>query len=70
VNDLQHTLLIPNVEGRSSEVDVNGTTGVLITAGDAQDTISLVWQQNDIIYIVAGTGLDVDYALAIAAEMK
>jgi hypothetical protein len=72
VNDLQHTLLIPNVDGRSREVYVNGTTGVLITSenGDAPDTVSLVWQQNSIIYIVAGTGLDVDYVLAIAAGMK
>lgn len=72
VNDLEHTLLIPNIDGSSREIDVNGSTGVLITAGDgdAQHTLSLVWQQNSIIYMLAGTGLELDYALAIAAGMK
>lgn len=68
VNDLNHTLLIPNVDGSSREVAVNGTTGALITAGG--DTQSLVWQQNGVIYMVAGTGLELNDALAIAAQMK
>jgi len=71
VNDLKHTLLIPNLDGSSQEVTVNGTTGVLITAGEgAKDTRSLVWQQNGVIYMVAGTGLELNDALALAAQMK
>ncbi|HBX23053.1 MAG TPA: hypothetical protein DEF34_05395 [Desulfotomaculum sp.] len=71
INDLKHTLLIPNLDGSSQEVTVNGTTGVLITAGEGvNDTQSLVWQQNGVIYMVAGTGLELNDALALAAQMK
>lgn len=73
VNDWKHTLLIPNVDGSSREVTVNGTTGVHITSGDgagAGQTQALVWQQNGVIYMVAGAGLDLDTALDIAAQMK
>lgn len=73
VNDWKHTLPIPNVDGSSREVAVNGTTGVFITAGDGdgeQRTRSLVWQQNGVIYMVAGAGLDLEDALAVAAQMN
>lgn len=70
VNDLRHTLLVPNIDGSSREVTVNGAPGVFITAGDGKQAHSLVWQQNGVICIVAGAGMELDDALAIAAQMK
>ncbi len=70
VNDLRHTLLVPNIDGSSREVTVNGASGVFITAGDDKQAQSLVWQQNGVIRMVTGTGLELDDALAIAGQMK
>lgn len=74
LDDWKHTLLIPNIDGSSKEIAVNGTTGVLITEGaknqSGERTNSLVWQQNGVIYLVAGAGLEPDDALAIAAQLK
>jgi len=73
VQDWKNTLLIPNVAGSSRELTVNGATGVFITADDhtpGKSTQSLVWQQNGVVYMVAGAGLDLDTALAVAAQMK
>jgi len=70
VNDLRHTLLIPNIDGSSREVTVNGASGVFINHGDGLHTQSLVWQQNGVIRMVTGAGMELDDALAIAAQMK
>ncbi len=69
VDDWKHTLLIPNIDGSSREIPVNGTTGVVITGNDQRNRC-LVWQQNKVIYVIAGTDLDIDAALALAGHMK
>jgi hypothetical protein len=74
VDDWKHTLLIPNVDGSSQEVAVNGTTGVFIAGGADRNggtgTGSLIWQQNGVVYVMAGAGLDLDTALNLAGQMK
>lgn len=73
VTDWQHTVLIPNVDGTSREVTVNGTRGVFIdNSGKANENTlkSLIWQQNNVVYLISGDIQDLDSALAIATQMK
>ncbi|MCL4498876.1 MAG: hypothetical protein M1335_01360 [Chloroflexi bacterium] len=83
VNDWQHTILIPNVEGGSQKVIVNGQEGVFVGTpggmgvggGDRRrgsvnkDMKALVWQYGGVVYAVGGR-LTLDKALAIAGSMK
>lgn len=77
IGDWQHTIFIPNIEGSSTEVNVNGNKGVFITqpplpAGhkDGKIMSGLVWQNEGVIYCLAGETLGLDQALALAQQMK
>lgn len=79
INDWQHTLPIPAVEGytKTEQVKVNGTDGVFMTMDKAKDkringnnTSTLIWQNNGIVFGVSGENLSLDQAQAIAASIK
>jgi len=75
VTDWQHTVLIPNIGGSSTEVAVNGTTGVYITPGSSgkyvpEETNTLIWQKDGVIYCIAGPELSLEEALTAAKQMK
>ena len=92
VNDWQHTVLIPNIDGNSQEVTVNGVQGVFTTApkqyvgndgnnserhmkgkalhGRGGNASALIWQNDGVIYTIAGNELTLDQALSIAFSMK
>lgn len=70
IQDWKHTLIIPNVEGSSQDVDVNGTQGVFIqppkkdSGGNA-----LIWQKDGVVFAIGGK-LDLVGAQDIATSMK
>lgn len=74
VQDWQHTVLIPNIDGTSKDVSVNGSQGVFIDNssqhGNSNTMKFLVWQQDGVIYTISGTNLDEASALTIAKQMK
>ncbi|SFR07255.1 anti-sigma factor family protein [Desulfoscipio geothermicus] len=74
INDWQNTILIPNIDGSSREVTVNGTRGVFVDAGSRQHNSAgmqfLIWQQDGVIYTISGEKLDLHSALEIATQMK
>lgn len=72
VTDWQHTALIPNIQGSSTEVMVNGVQGLFITQPDHANVnmSGLVWQQNGVIYMVGGEEITLEQAKAIASQMK
>lgn len=72
IDDWQHTIIVPNVDGSSQEVKVNGAEGVFISQPDGSDTedIScLVWQKDGVVYAVSGR-LTMEQALDTASLMK
>jgi len=74
VDDWQHTVLIPNMNGASMDVIVNGSQGVFVDGSTRKDNSAamsfLVWQNNGVVYTISGTNLDKLSALAIAGQMK
>ncbi|MFZ5595469.1 MAG: anti-sigma factor family protein [Bacillota bacterium] len=71
VDDWQHTALVPVAAGGYNEVSVNGAGGLFIKGDSGTDRKSaLVWQQNGVIYVLAGNRLDQGKALDIAANIK
>lgn len=72
INDWQHTLIIPNVEGSSQEVMVGGTEGVFISPPDGHETggdSCLIWQKDGVVYGIGGS-LTLEQAVDIANSMK
>jgi hypothetical protein len=76
IQDWKHTLIIPNVNGSSQKVDVNGTEGVFIQppkdvkgVAKAGNEGGLIWQKDGIIYAVGGN-IDLAQAQEIAASLK
>ncbi|WP_347491245.1 zf-HC2 domain-containing protein [Desulfoscipio sp. XC116] len=74
VDDWQHTILIPNMDGTSKDVIVNGTQGVFMDGSDQADNSMamsfLIWQKSGVIYTLSGTNLNEESAVAIAGQMK
>jgi len=74
VSDWQHTVLIPNVNGESEELQVNGVQGVFIKAPSEQTRNdhfnALVWQKDGVVYSIAGANLEKNTALEIARQMN
>jgi predicted anti-sigma-YlaC factor YlaD len=74
VDDWQHTVLIPDMDGTSRNVIVNGSRGVFMdgsTRTDKSAPVSLlVWQNNGVVYTISGTNLDGHLALSIAEQIK
>jgi hypothetical protein len=70
IQDWKHTLIIPNIEGSSQDVDVNGTQGVFIQPPkkDGGENV-LIWQKDGIVFAIGGK-FDLEGAQDIAAAMK
>lgn len=77
VDDWQHTVLIPDMDGTSRDVVVNGNPGVFMDGSNRSDNSEhmtgmsyLVWQNNGVVYALSGTDLDENSALTLAGQMK
>ena len=79
INDWQHTLPIPAVEGytKTEQVKVNGANGVFMTTDkvrnkriNGNNANTLIWQNNGIVYGISGENMGLAQAQAIAASMK
>lgn len=73
INDWQHTVLIPSVNGASKDVMVNGTPGVFIDSASGHSEAklkALVWNKDGVIYTIMGNNVTTESALAIAEQMK
>lgn len=74
INDWQHTFLIPNIDGSTQEVSVNGVSGVFITP-PAEKTKgrsvpnALVYQKDGVVYAIQGE-LTQQQALALASSLQ
>ncbi len=73
VDDWQRTMLVPNIDGSTQEVSVNGLDGVFVSSPNKIESIeksgALIWPQDGIITVVEGE-LTLEEALAIASLMK
>lgn len=74
VNDWQHTILVPDIDGSSQEVNVAGQQGVFVTSGagnhhEQGGMNSLIWQEDGVVYVIAGN-LNLEQAQQMAASMK
>ncbi len=59
VNDWRHTLLIPSVDGHSTNVEVDGTRGVFVNPSkghpaEGKGQNALVFEKNGVVYAVYG----------------
>ncbi|APC08077.1 anti-sigma factor family protein [Neomoorella thermoacetica] len=69
INDWQHTLPIPQTQGMAArEITVNGNQGVYFSDGATNGKIILAWRQGNSWRAI--TGLSLDEALRVAAEVK
>lgn len=75
VDDWQHTFLVPNIQGSTQEVTVDGVSGLYIaTPPQYVDEASgmadaLVWEKDDVVYAVVGE-FSLEQGLAIGNSMK
>lgn len=77
VNDWQHTLLIPSVDGQSTQVDVGGTQGVFVNLGKGNSgegnaigpQNALVFEKNGVVYAVQGP-LTQQEAVALGSHLS
>lgn len=75
VNDWQHTILVPDIDGSSQEVSVAGQQGVFVTPGangnhhGRGQINSLIWQENGVVYAISGD-FNLEQAQQMAASMK
>jgi hypothetical protein len=79
IQDWKHTLIIPNVNGSSQKVDVNGAEGVFIQppndvkggakAGNPSGDSALIWQKDGTIYAIGGN-ISLAEKQEIASSMK
>jgi len=65
VQDWQHTLLVPNVEGSSKSITLNGMPAVVLSPRTDPDvpqpseaSSAVMWQQDGVVVAVAGVGGD------------
>lgn len=73
VNDWQQTMLVPNIDGSTQKVSVNGLGGVFVSPPDHTEQTekggALIWPQDGIITVIQGE-FTLENALAIATQMK
>jgi hypothetical protein len=72
INDWQHTLIVPSIEGSSQEVSVSGSQGVFIKSPDSSEAdhiSSLIWQKDGVVSAISGS-LTLEQAQEIAGMMK
>ncbi|MGC7845848.1 anti-sigma factor family protein [Desulforudis sp. 1088] len=71
VTDWQHTVLIPNIQGSSQEVSVNGRQGVFIADEDSGPSWSgLIWPEDGVLYVIAGDNLSLTEGQTLAGTLK
>lgn len=79
VDDWQHTFLVPNVQGSTQMVKVDGVEGVFITTpeqyrGEVGEAVgsarnALVWLRNGVVYAIIGT-FTPEQGLAMANSLR
>ncbi|MFA5384205.1 MAG: zf-HC2 domain-containing protein [Eubacteriales bacterium] len=75
IKDWQHTVPVPNIDGSATQVTINGNSGVFIKPsavldnGESQNS-ALIWQDGGVIYCLAGEGLELNQAVALAEQMR
>lgn len=72
VSDWQHTMLVPDVDGSTQSVTVQGVSGVVINSSQAASSDStkcLMWVKDGVICVVQG-GITIDQALEIANSLN
>lgn len=75
INDWQHTLIVPALNGASQNVTVAGTQGVYVTESQGTKTenakthTALIWQKDGIVYGLLGN-FSVNEGLDIANSMQ
>lgn len=67
VNDWQHTLLLPDVDGSTKEVKVGSASGAFISQPNSDSV--LLWQQNGVVTSIVGR-LTLQEAQDLAASMR
>ena len=75
VDDWQHTFLVPDIQGSTQVVNVDGADGVFMTApeqyrveaGGARNAV--VWLRNGVVYAIIGT-FTMEQGLAMANSMR
>lgn len=75
IKDWQHTVPVPNIEGSATQVRINGNSGVFIKPSAVLDNgesknSALIWQEGGVIYCLAGEGLELNQAVALAERMR
>lgn len=75
INDWQHTLIVPSLNGTSQNVTVAGAQGVFVTAPQGSNNgidkahTALIWQKDGIVYGLLGN-FNVDEGLNMANSMQ
>jgi len=73
VDDWQHTFLVPDVEGSTQEITVDGVAGVYVTVPEEYREEGLVnimiWEKHGVVYAVTGQ-FSLDEALLIGNSME
>lgn len=69
VTDIEHTLLIPDTNGNTQEVSVNGKQGVFME-DDNGNYGGLMWLDDGVIRMINGGKLTLQKSLNIASEME
>ncbi|MGE5579449.1 MAG: anti-sigma factor family protein [Bacillota bacterium] len=73
VDDWQHTFLVPNVEGSTQEITVEGVAGVFVTLPEEyrEDSIVniMIWEKDGVVYAVTGQ-FSLEEALLIGNSME
>lgn len=72
VDNWERTLIIPNIDGTSIEVQVNGQQGVFISSpenNNAKAISALLWPQGDIWIAVCGN-LTMEEAISLAQSLR
>jgi len=74
IDDWQHTFLVPDVEGSTQEITVDGVAGVYVTLPeeyreDSGPVNIMVWEKDGVVYAVTGQ-FSLEEALMIGNSMK
>lgn len=74
VDDWQHTFLVPDVEGSTQEITVEGVPGVYVTLpeeyrGDSGPVNIMIWEKGGVVYAAIGQ-FSLEEALLIGNSMR
>lgn len=74
IDDWQHTFLVPDVEGSTQEITVDGVAGVFVTLPEEYRDDSgvvniMIWEKDGVVYAVTGQ-FGLEEALLIGNSME